>query len=194
MHRVESPTQGDGDAKPVETVGPCILFFPSHTTEEEWNNIMNFAENGVGWSGSAAMGKMGPIVGSVDIGESDDAYFFGSLFLVWQRMKVKEFSCDIKPDGKVLIKGVTTADSKSMSTGSHSISFLLPGPVYPQPISSNSGINGMLEMIVGFLREGNIQSLAFEEDVRTKFYPNYFALLAFVEDVRLIGAAATLSC
>lgn len=74
-----------------------------------------------------------------------------------------DFSCEVDPMGKVLIKGVTTTGEKSvykysqvfeMQTqnlcppGHFSISFQLPGPVNPEQFSGNFGIDGILEGIV----------------------------------------------
>jgi hypothetical protein len=75
MHRVESPTQGDVDTKPAEA-GSSMVFFPSQTTQKVLDDIMDSARNGIGLAGSAATGNVGPIVGAMDIGESDDAYLF----------------------------------------------------------------------------------------------------------------------
>lgn len=73
------------------------------------------------------------------------------------------FSCDVRPDGKILIKGVSTTGEKTvcrnfqifkMQTqnlcppGRFSISFQLPGPVDDQQISGGFGINGIFEGIV----------------------------------------------
>lgn len=60
----------------VEKVGPAIVFLPSHSTQEEWDNITFAMSSGVALTGSAAMGKVGPTLGLVDIGESADSYLF----------------------------------------------------------------------------------------------------------------------
>nr|CAN61082.1 hypothetical protein VITISV_041915 [Vitis vinifera] len=151
-------------------------------------------KNGVGLTGSAAMGKVGSSFGLVDIGEFEDSYLFrvslpgaardekrtiirNVLFnikclitlltplpvLITDFATAGRFSCDIKPDGKILIKGVTTTGEKivcrnfqifKMQTqnlcppGHFSISFQLPGPVDDQQISGGFGINGIFEGIV----------------------------------------------
>lgn len=161
MHRVESPTQGDVDTKPAEA-GSSMVFFPSQTTQKVLDDIMDSARNGIGLAGSAATGNVGPIVGAMDIGESDDAYLF-RVSLPGVSRDEKDFSCDIDPDGTVFIKGVTTTGESTvckhsqifrMQTrnlcppGHFSITFQLPGPVDHQQFKGNFGIDGMLEGIV----------------------------------------------
>ena len=75
----------------------------------------------------------------------------------------EEFSCDIEPDGRIHIKGVTTTGEKivcknsrifRMQTqnlcppGHFSITFQLPGPVDHKQFSGHFGNDGMLEGIV----------------------------------------------
>ncbi|PHT27327.1 Alpha-crystallin domain-containing protein 22.3 [Capsicum baccatum] len=42
----------------------------------EWENLINHANGGVALTGSALLGKVWPLIGSVDITESEDAYVF----------------------------------------------------------------------------------------------------------------------
>ncbi|PHU10092.1 Alpha-crystallin domain-containing protein 22.3 [Capsicum chinense] len=42
----------------------------------EWDNLINHANGGVALTGSAFFGKVGPLIGSGDITESEDAYVF----------------------------------------------------------------------------------------------------------------------
>ncbi|KAG8648250.1 hypothetical protein MANES_09G165200v8 [Manihot esculenta] len=174
-------------AQPVEKVGPSMVFLPSNTTKKEWDNIVLSAKTAVALTGSAAMGQVGPIVGLMDIGECDDAYLFRvSLPGVAKDERVRrsetpqieggtkaisdnlhkineEFSCDIEPDGTIIIKGVTTTGEKivckksqifRMQTqnlpppGHFSITFQLPGPVDHRQFSCHFGNDGMLEGIV----------------------------------------------
>ncbi|PHT41138.1 Alpha-crystallin domain-containing protein 22.3 [Capsicum baccatum] len=44
--------------------------------QREWENLINHANGGVSLTGSALLGKVGPLIGSVDITESEDAYVF----------------------------------------------------------------------------------------------------------------------
>lgn len=69
-------TSSTKEAEPVERIGPAMIFLPSSTTREEWNNVMETTKVGVALTGSAAMGKIGPTIGLVDIGESEDSYLF----------------------------------------------------------------------------------------------------------------------
>ncbi|CAL5400593.1 unnamed protein product [Camellia sinensis] len=153
-----SPTEMESD--PMASNEPALVFLPSRPTEEQWNNILAATNRGVGLTGSAAMGKIGPIVGSLDMAESEDAYVFRvSLPGVNQN----GFSCDIEPTGKVVIKGVTSMGERTVHKfsqvfemctqnlcppGPFSISFKLPGPVDQQQFNSNFGGDGILEGIV----------------------------------------------
>lgn len=55
---------------------PAVVFLPPHATTEEWNNIVAANKSGVALTGSAALGKVGAALGSVDIAESADEYVF----------------------------------------------------------------------------------------------------------------------
>ncbi|CAI9102257.1 OLC1v1000498C1 [Oldenlandia corymbosa var. corymbosa] len=55
---------------------PATVFFTSPPTTEEWNNIMAVTKSGVALTGSAAKGKPGPAIGSIDIFESEDEIIF----------------------------------------------------------------------------------------------------------------------
>lgn len=74
----------------------------------------------------------------------------------------EDFRCDVEPDGKIFIKGVTTTGEKTVvknsqifkmtqnlcPPGHFSISFRLPGPVNHQQLTGFFGTNGILEGIV----------------------------------------------
>lgn len=55
---------------------PALIFLPQETTEKEMNDILSVTKTGVVVSGSAARGNIGPLIGSVDISESDDGFLF----------------------------------------------------------------------------------------------------------------------
>ncbi|XP_062144661.1 alpha-crystallin domain-containing protein 22.3-like isoform X2 [Alnus glutinosa] len=146
----------------LEKVGPAMIFLPTLSTKEEWNNVVAATRVGVALTGSAAMGKIGPVIGLMDIGESKDSYFF-RVSLPGVARDENGFHCDVEPDGKVVIKGVTTTGEKivcknsqifQMHTqnlcppGHFSISFQLPGPVDQQQFSGSFGIDGILEGVV----------------------------------------------
>ncbi|XP_047261449.1 alpha-crystallin domain-containing protein 22.3-like [Capsicum annuum] len=44
--------------------------------QREWDNLINHANGGVALTGSDLLGKVGPLIGSVDITESEVAYVF----------------------------------------------------------------------------------------------------------------------
>lgn len=159
-YTASSPTKRHSET--VEKVGPAMIFLPSLSTREEWNSVVAATKVGVALTGSAAMGKIGPVIGLMDIGESMDSYFF-RVSLPGVTSDEKDFNCDVEPDGKIVIKGVTTTGEKivcknsqifQMQTqnlcppGHFSISFQLPGPVDHQQFSGSFGIDGILEGIV----------------------------------------------
>lgn len=55
---------------------PALLFLPSRPTKQVWAEITAATKTGFSVTGSAATGKVGPVVGLVDIGECEDSYMF----------------------------------------------------------------------------------------------------------------------
>lgn len=60
----------------LEGHGPAFLFLPSTPTKQVWAEITAATKTGFSVTGSAATGKVGPVVGLVDIGECEDSYMF----------------------------------------------------------------------------------------------------------------------
>ncbi|KAJ8529478.1 hypothetical protein K7X08_036313 [Anisodus acutangulus] len=85
---------------------PAMVFFTARPAKEEWDNLINYANGGVAVTGSALLGKVGPLIGSVDIAESEDNYVF-RVSLPGVARDEKVFRCDVGPNGKILIKGVS---------------------------------------------------------------------------------------
>ncbi|MCD7453729.1 hypothetical protein HAX54_021961 [Datura stramonium] len=163
------------DASPLaeESMGPSskhtnsedlelsIVFLPSRPSKEELSNIVAATKSGFAVAGSAARGKIGPVLGLLDVGESEDSYLF-RVSLPGVKRDEREFTCEVESDGKVLIRGMTTGDrtvhkysqvfemqtQNLCPTGHFTISFKLPGPVDPQEFSGNFGTDGILEGIV----------------------------------------------
>ncbi|KAK9732585.1 hypothetical protein RND81_04G007900 [Saponaria officinalis] len=148
------------DSAPVEAPKPALVFFPTQPTKEECDNILSVKGDGICLSGSAAYGTYGPVLGKVDIGEDGDSYIFRVSLPGVAR---EDFTCDVNPDGKILIKGVTTTGEKvvykhSMKfemlsqnlcpPGPFSISFKLPGPVDSQHFTAHFGIDGVFEGLI----------------------------------------------
>ncbi|KAM3328207.1 alpha-crystallin domain-containing protein 22.3-like [Capsicum galapagoense] len=94
-------------------------------------------------TGSTLLGKVGPLIGSFDIAESDNDYVF-RVSLPDVVRDEKHFSSDVGPNGIVFIKGVSvTGENKVIKNNvffkmqsqslcpprEFSISFQLPGPV-----------------------------------------------------------------
>ncbi|CAH2046870.1 unnamed protein product [Thlaspi arvense] len=106
--------------------------------------------------------QAGHVMRLIDIGDCTDAYLF-RVSLPGVKRDERHFSCEVKDDGKVLIRGITTTGGKQvhrytqvfeMQTqnlsppGRFTVSFSLPGPVQPQEFSGNFGTDGVLEGIV----------------------------------------------
>ncbi|KAA8545092.1 hypothetical protein F0562_019876 [Nyssa sinensis] len=157
-----APLPAEVDTRLVQGFEPGMIFLPSYPTMEEWEDISTATKSGTALTGSAAMGQIGPVIGLVDIGECEDSYLF-RVSLPGVKRDEREFSCEVENDGKVLIRGVTTAGEKTVyrysqvfemqsrnlcPPGHFSISFKLPGPVNPQQFSGNFGTDGILEGIV----------------------------------------------
>lgn len=139
---------------------PAMVFLPQQTTEKELNDILSITKHGVAVSGSAASGKIGPVIGSIDISESDEAFLF-RVALPGVK-KDEKFKCDIQPDGTITIKGVTNTGEKKVHAhnmvfemhtqnlcppGDFSVSFQLPVHVDP-PTLKHMLANGVLEGVV----------------------------------------------
>lgn len=142
----------------VEDCDPGVIFVPSR---EEWNNIVSTSKCGFALTGSAARGQIGPVLGLVDIGESDDSYFF-SVSLPGVRRDERDFSCEVESDGKVVIKGVTVTGERTIlkhsqvfqmrsqnlcPPGHFSITFNLPGPVDPRQFHGTFATDGIFQGI-----------------------------------------------
>lgn len=59
-----------------EVIDEGMIFLPSCPTKEEWSNLVASVNGGFALTGSAARGNPGPVLGLVDIGESEDSYLF----------------------------------------------------------------------------------------------------------------------
>ncbi|GMI88789.1 hypothetical protein like AT1G54850 [Hibiscus trionum] len=154
-----SPTNENAEA--AEEIGPAMIFLSSQSTRDELDTVMATTKNGVALTGAAATGSVGPVIGKVEIGELEDSYYF-RVSLPGVSMDKRDFNCDIEPDGKVLIKGISTTGEKIVCKNSQifhmltqnlcppgpfTVSFQLPGPVNNQEATSYLA-NGMLEAIV----------------------------------------------
>ncbi|KAH6794227.1 hypothetical protein C2S52_004704 [Perilla frutescens var. hirtella] len=138
-----------------------MLFIPSCPTKEEWSNLVATINGGFALTGSAASGHLGPVLGLIDIGESEDSYLF-RVSLPGVRRDAKDFSCEVESDGAVIIKGVTVTGERAVEKysqlfemrtqnlcppGPFCISFKLPGPVDPQQFHGTFATDGILEGI-----------------------------------------------
>ncbi|PHT62102.1 Alpha-crystallin domain-containing protein 22.3 [Capsicum annuum] len=122
---------------------PAMVFFSACPAREEWDNLINHANGGVALTGSVLLGKVGPFIGAVDIAESEDAYVF-RVSLPGVARDEKVFLCDVGPNGRILIKGVSVTGERKvrrknmvfkMQTqnlcppGEFTVSFQLRGPI-----------------------------------------------------------------
>lgn len=113
------------------------------------------------FTGTAREGISGPPVGVLDIGISKAAYFF-RVALPGVRKNFCEFSCEIEPDGRVLLQGSITGGKtvkKRSRTfemkfrqlcppGPFTLCFNLPGPVDPRLFSPNFRSDGIFEAVI----------------------------------------------
>ncbi|XP_004303641.1 PREDICTED: uncharacterized protein LOC101307316 [Fragaria vesca subsp. vesca] len=162
MYSYMAPLPTGNGSEDTQKVDPTMIFLPSPPTEKEWSDIVAATKHGFALTGSAATGQIGPTIGLIDIGESEDSYLF-RVSLPGVRRDEREFSCEVENEGRVLIRGVTITGEKTVyrycqifemqtqnlcPTGHFSISFQLPGPVNPQHFSGNFGTDGILEGVV----------------------------------------------
>lgn len=138
-----------------------MVFLPSCPSKEEWSNLVGAIKCGFAVTGSPARGNVGPVLGLMDIGESEDSYLF-RVALPGVRRDERDFSCEVENDGTVIIKGVTVTGERVFwkysqafemqsrnlcPPGPFSISFTLPGPVDPQQFHGTFATDGILEGI-----------------------------------------------
>ncbi|KAB2631250.1 hypothetical protein D8674_008769 [Pyrus ussuriensis x Pyrus communis] len=76
MHSYMSPHTNKKTSEPVEKLDRAMIFLPSLPTKKELSNIVAATRDGFALTGSAAMAKVGPTIGLIDIGECDDSYLF----------------------------------------------------------------------------------------------------------------------
>ncbi|KAL7157762.1 hypothetical protein ABFS83_02G098700 [Erythranthe nasuta] len=144
-----------------EGVDQGMIFLPSCPSREEWSNLAANIKCGFALTGSAARGHLGPVLGLMDIGESEDSYLF-RVSLPGVKRDERDFRCEVESDGTVMIKGVTVSGERvvkkyaqvfEMQTqnlcppGHFSISFKLPGPVDPLQFHGTFATDGILEGI-----------------------------------------------
>ncbi|PWA44252.1 Alpha crystallin/Hsp20 domain-containing protein [Artemisia annua] len=137
---------------------PAMIFLPQ-TTEKELQAVLAVAKHGVAVSGSAAK-TLGPLIGSIDISESDEGFLF-RVALPGVK-KDETFKCDIQSDGTIAIQGVTHTGEKKVHAhgmvfemhtqnlgppGDFSVSFQLGGDVDPSTLEHVLA-NGVLEGVV----------------------------------------------
>ncbi|KAL0364781.1 UNVERIFIED_CONTAM: Alpha-crystallin domain-containing protein 22.3 [Sesamum angustifolium] len=157
----DSPVPAQMTGSYSEDLDQGIVFLPSCPSKEEWANLVATVKCGFALTGTAARGHVGPVLGLMDIGESDDSYLF-RVSLPGVRRDERDFSCEVESDGTVIIKGVTvtgeiTVEKYSQAfvmqsqnlcpPGPFSISFKLPGPVDPQEFHGTFATDGILEGI-----------------------------------------------
>lgn len=116
----------------------------------------------IAYSGTVTRAKVGPAIGTVDIGISEYAYFF-RIALPGVSKDPGHFSCEIESDGKVNVRGMTSTGGQTVERhsriyqmklqqqcppGPFTLSFCLPGPVDPRLVSPNFRSDGVFEAVV----------------------------------------------
>ncbi|PHT26081.1 Alpha-crystallin domain-containing protein 22.3 [Capsicum baccatum] len=158
----QSSVPNSGEANSSIPLHPQLLnvapisLYPSR---EEWDNLINHANGGVSLTGSVLLGKVGPLIGAVDTAESEDAYVF-RVSLPGVARDEKVFRCDVGPNGRILIKGVSVTGERKvrrknmvfkMQTQNlcppveFTVSFQLLGPIDHLNLSCNYGPDGIFE-------------------------------------------------
>ncbi|KAL3818638.1 hypothetical protein ACJIZ3_004543 [Penstemon smallii] len=142
------------------------MFLPCCPSKEEWGSLVASTKSGFAVTGSAAEGHFGPVLGLIDIGESEDSYLF-RVSLPGVKRDERDFSCEVESNGRVLIKGVTVTGERTVykysqafemqsrnlcPPGPFSVSFKLPGPVDPRQFHGTFSTDGILEGIALKLR------------------------------------------
>ncbi|KAJ0462868.1 putative alpha crystallin/Hsp20 domain, HSP20-like chaperone, increased DNA methylation [Helianthus annuus] len=139
---------------------PMMVYLPEQPTEKEKDALMAVTKRGVLVTGSAAKGLMAPIMGSYDLSESDDGFLF--RFALPGVSDDEKFKCEIRPDGDILIQGVTNTGQKEVQAhnmtfnmytqylcppGDFEVRFHLPAKVDPSTLECKLD-NGVLEGVV----------------------------------------------
>ncbi|PHT62100.1 Alpha-crystallin domain-containing protein 22.3 [Capsicum annuum] len=84
-----------------------------NAAREERDNFINHANGRAALTGSALLGEVGSFMGSVDIAESEDAYVF-RVSLPGVARDEKVFRCDVGPNGRILIRGVSVTGERKV--------------------------------------------------------------------------------
>ncbi|XP_058220509.1 increased DNA methylation 3-like isoform X1 [Rhododendron vialii] len=111
-------------------------------------------------TGTAKAGRVGPPLGTVDIGQSESAYIF-RVALPGVHQHDSNLRCNVQADGRVNIDGLVRDSSllndmrsyemkveRLCPRGPFSVAFNLPGPVDPRLCSLNFRPDGILEVVV----------------------------------------------
>ncbi|KAL9253655.1 Increased DNA methylation 3-like protein [Drosera capensis] len=154
------PSDADSGSKAID--GPAMVFLPPQTTTEELDGAIACTEGAFALAGNATKGQVGPVIGLMDIAESEESYLF-RVALPGVKREDGAFRCEVESDGKVLIIGETTTGEKTVyrytqafemltrnlcPPGPFTISFRLPGPVDPLKFSGSFGTDGIMEGLV----------------------------------------------
>ncbi|XP_047252005.1 alpha-crystallin domain-containing protein 22.3-like [Capsicum annuum] len=142
-------------SKSLENSQPAMVSSSASPDREEWDNVIAF-------TGSASLEKAGPLVGSVDVAESMDEYLF-RVSLPGVTRDEKVISCEVRPDGRIVIKGESATGESTvckhsmvfkMQTqnlcppGEFTVSIQLPGPIDHLTSDCVFGTDGIFEGVV----------------------------------------------
>ncbi|CAH9145761.1 unnamed protein product [Cuscuta epithymum] len=166
--KTPSTSSEDDESSENASTQPAMVYFTDLLTPEEKTSLFAAASAKAGSliTGTALMGKVGHPIGAVDILESDTKYLF-RVSLPGVSADAEDFHCNIEPNGKVDIRGITLTGVRAvykhnmvfkMNTsnlcppGKFTISFQLPGPIGKQHTIS-FGSDGILEATVDKKRQ-----------------------------------------
>ncbi|KAL5557672.1 hypothetical protein UlMin_033883 [Ulmus minor] len=147
--------QGEDPGRACVSNGPATVPFPIQSMEK-WT-----LDASIILSGTAGKGKSVPPIGNVDVGVNKVAYYF-RVALPGVRKDYCQFNCQIEPEGKVHIRGLTNGGKtikkpsrvflmkfqQLCPPGPFSLSFSLPGPVDPRLFAPNFRCDGVFEGVV----------------------------------------------
>ncbi|CAA7037218.1 unnamed protein product [Microthlaspi erraticum] len=143
--------------------GPSMILFPSGPNAEFHNLTDQMKIGAVALTGSAAMGTIGHTVGLIDIAESDDSYFF-RVSLPGVSRDEKDFSCNIEPDGTVLIKGITTTGEETICRHNQVFKMITHNSCPPGPFTTSFQLPGAVrvgngDIFINFRSDGVLEIL-----------------------------------
>ncbi|GER27116.1 galactosyltransferase family protein, partial [Striga asiatica] len=187
-----SDSVGSADCSGFGGPGPerGLIFVPEPPSREEWGQMIAAVKGGFGVTGSAAKGPVGPVVGLMDVGESEDSYLFRVslpgvrrdeiqlqkitvvpvIFEYYRyliQVVVDSLSfCEIESNGTVIIKGVTVTGERVVEKYEQSFEMVTHNLCPPGPFSISFKLPGPVDpqQFHGtFSTDGILEGIALKE-------------------------------